>query len=516
MTSQSNWSPHSWRAFPVKQQPSYTDPKELQRCIAQIKKLPPLVATSEIQALKTQLRECAEGKRFLLQGGDCAEQFEECELRKIANKVKVLLQMSFVVTYGAKLPTVRIGRLAGQYSKPRSSDYETVVLASGEEQQIKSYRGDNVNSIEATKEAREADPKRLVEGYFHSAATLNCAKVVLAEGLADLRQSKLWEMSFVKNKYRKNINEKMSENILSALKFMDTVGVNLDPVLKSVDLFISHEGLHLEYEEAMTAKVDKDYFNFHYDEQHMKAPQNAEKNQQKAAPSQTAQSRKRRKLSLLEDEGLHPSSNNHRDMGYYNTGAHFIWIGDRTRGLEDAHVEYFRGIQNPIGMKVGPTMKPEELVKLLYKLDPSKEPGRITLITRFGCDNVEDMLPTLIRVVAKEGFQVVWCSDPMHGNTKSVTTTDESGVVRKFKTREFDDVLKEIEGCVKVHKEQGSFLAGVHFELTGDNVTECTGGPEDLAETDLPRRYNTFCDPRLNYSQSIEIAFRLAEHLLNR
>jgi 3-deoxy-7-phosphoheptulonate synthase len=323
-------------------------------------------------------------------------------------------------------------------------------LADGEE--IPSYRGDNVNGYE--KHLRQPDPNRIVEGYFHSAATINYARVVIAEGLGDLRKADAWKMEFVQNAKRRTVYENISKKIVNAMEFIETCGVALDSALKSIDMFTSHEGLHLDYEEAMTTQTE--------------------------------------------------------DGKYYNTGAHFLWIGDRTRQLDHAHVEYFRGISNPIGIKVGPTSKPDELIAMIRTLwpDPEAEPGRITLISRFGAHNVQAMLPPLLKAVkeADPPLPVVWISDPMHGNT----TTSQDGL----KTRSFNDVLKEVEECINVHSSMGSFLAGVHFELTGDNVTECTGGPENLTDKDLPLRYTTLCDPRLNYAQSIEVAFRLAEHIV--
>eukprot|EP00924_Labyrinthula_sp_SR-Ha-C_P005526 maker-scaffold_68-snap-gene-0.93-mRNA-1 protein AED:0.01 eAED:0.01 QI:70/1/1/1/0.5/0.33/3/538/460 len=446
------WSPLSWKNYPIKQQPEYNS-VSLDKSVAKLSSLPPLVSQGDVDKLLVQLGECAEGKRFLLQGGDCAERFDDCKLINIANKVKIILQMSFVLTYGAKIPTVRIGRLAGQYAKPRSSDWETV-LVNDEEIRVKSYRGDNVNSIDPSD--REANPNRLVEGYFHSAATINCLRNILSDGLADVENSLNWEMDFVKNENRKESYEKMAQKIIDALSFMRTVGADPGPVMRSADIFCSHEGLILDYESAMTRE---------------------------------------------------------RCEKHYNLGAHFVWIGDRTRGLNDAHIEYFRGIVNPIGMKVGPTMDPYELQELLLKLNPKRIAGKVTLITRFGADNVSKLLPKFISAVQEAGFdnKVVWCCDPMHGNTTTATVGQE-----KFKTRDFDDVLKEVEECVRVHAENDSFLSGVHFELTGDDVTECTGGPENLTRADLPRRYSTHCDPRLNYAQSIEIAFKLAEYLLQK
>lgn len=395
--------------------------------------------------------ECGDGKRFLLQGGDCAEQFAECESSTIENKIKILLQQSLVLTYGASMPTVRVGRMAGQFAKPRSSDTETVDGLT-----LPSYRGDNVNGYAFTEKERTCDPGRLVQGYFHSAATINYMRVVIAEGLADLRHADAWRMDFVNNAKRREECARISERIVSALNFLQTCGVdNLDPVLRSVDMYTSHEALHLEYEEAMTVK---------------------------------------------------------RGEKYYNVGAHYLWIGDRTRQLDHAHVEYMRGIANPIGVKVGPSLanKPEELVSLVKRLwpEPKRSPGKVSLITRFGASNVRAMLPPLVQAIKLAGLPVVWVCDPCHGNT----TTASSG----HKTRDFDNILKEVEECIAVHEELGSNLGGVHFELTGDNVTECTGGPQELTESDLPERYNTLCDPRLNYAQSLEMAFSITERLKKR
>ncbi|GBG31561.1 Phospho-2-dehydro-3-deoxyheptonate aldolase 2, chloroplastic [Hondaea fermentalgiana] len=440
-----SWSPSSWRELPAKQQPKYKDEDKLKTCIAKVRDLPPLVAVHEIEALRGALAECVEGKRFLLQGGDCAEQFDDCKAQTIENKIKILLQMSLVLTYGARTPTVRVARLAGQFAKPRSKDTEMV-----DGVELPSYRGDNVNGFDP--KDREPDPERIVQGYFHSAATINYARVVIAEGMADLRLAPAWDMEFVKNAARRDQYQGIATRITDAMNFIETCGVKLDPVLQSVDMFTSHEGLHLEYEEAMTVQ----------------------------AP----------------------------DGKWYNRSAHFLWIGDRTRQLDHAHIEYFRGIANPIGIKVGPSSKPDELVALIQRLwpNPAAAPGKIALITRFGADNVATMFPPLLKAVQEAGLPVLWTCDPMHGNT---TTTTHGQ-----KTRDFDAVLKEVEECIKVHASLKSRLGGVHFELTGDNVTECTGGPENLSETDLKLRYATLCDPRLNYSQSMEMAFRLSDHLI--
>jgi len=442
MSGNAEWSPSSWRSLPAKQQPTYKDAAKLDVALKKVKSLPPLVATHEVDNLRKALAECVQGKRFLLQGGDCAEQFAECSSTSIENKIKILLQQSLVLTYGARMPTVRIGRMAGQFAKPRSSDIETVDGVS-----LPSYRGDNVNAYEFTSEGRDPDPQRLVDGYFHSAATMNYMRVVIAEGVADLRHADAWAMPFVKHQPRRSQYEHISGRIMNAMDFIATCGVQLDPVLKSVDMFQSHEALHLAYEEAMTERV--------------------------------------------------------ADGRYFNLGAHFLWIGDRTRQLDHAHVEYMRGISNPIGIKVGPSSKPDELIKLIKAVWPNPEatPGKVTLITRFGASNVATMLPPLIKAVKAASLPVLWISDPCHGNT----TTTASG----HKTRSFDDILKEIEECLRVHSENDNHLGGVHFELTGDNVTECVGG--GVAEEDLPLRYATLCDPRLNGAQSLEMAFRITE-----
>jgi len=436
-----DWSPSSWRSFPVSQQPTYSDPTALKTVLEKVTKLPPLVARDEVETLRKALAECAVGKRFLIQGGDCAERFDDCDAATIERKLKILLQMSLVVIYGSRIPTVRIGRLAGQFAKPRSSDTETI-----EGKTVPSYRGDNVNGHEL--HLRQPDPQRILDGYFHSAATINYARVAMAEGLADLRMAEAWDMGFVKNPMRRDTYSDISHKIVNALNFIETVGVEMDPVLKSVDVFTSHEGLHLEYEEAMTVQSSK-----------------------------TEQ--------------------------YYNSSAHFLWIGDRTRQLDHAHIEYFRGIANPIGIKVGPTSKPDELVELIRRVwpDPIAAPGKISLISRFGAGKVEAMLTPLIQAVKAANLPVVWVCDPMHGNT----TTSKTG----HKTRDFDAILKEVEECFEVHTANNSSLGGVHFELTGDNVTECTGGPQDLVDSDLPQRYTSLCDPRLNYAQSLEMAFML-------
>ena len=436
-----DWTPASWRDKPVCQQPRYADANALADAIDRLRLLPPLVDAGEVNLLRKQLAAAGNGEAFLLQGGDCAERFADCNRRAIEAKLKILMQMSLVLTWGARLPVIRVGRLAGQFAKPRSSDTETV---NGVE--LLSYRGDLVNDIAPEATAREADPSRLVEAYHHSAATLNYCRALLDGGFADLHHPDHWDLGFVRSSDNRAAYEDMVERILDAVDFVESTGVHGHDALRTVEFYNSHEALHLPWEVAMTDEC--------------------------------------------------------RD-GWYNLGAHMVWIGDRTRSVEGAHVEYARGIRNPVGIKVGPSMTADELNTLLDVLNPDDTPGRITLISRFGAEVIGDALPTLIESV--KGRKVTWSCDPMHGNTR-VTETG-------LKTRRFDDVQAELRTAFDVHEETGSILGGVHFELTGEDVTECTGGPQELSEADLPRSYTTHCDPRLNYAQSLEVAFQLARRL---
>jgi 3-deoxy-7-phosphoheptulonate synthase len=437
----SPWSPSSWRSRPVRQQPTYRDPARVDAALARVRGLPPLVHTAEIDTLRSRLAEVALGRRFLLQGGDCAERFRDCAMAPIEAKLKILLQMSLVLTWGARIPVVRVARMAGQYAKPRSSATE---LVGGVE--VTTYRGDHVNGIRA--DEREPDPNRLVEAYFHSAATMNYVRALLDGGFADLHHPEHWDLAFVRSAARRAEYVDLVHRILDAVDFLRVAGAGGDPSLRTVELYASHEGLLLPYEEAQTERA--------------------------------------------------------RD-GWYNVGAHFLWIGDRTRQIDGGHVEYFRGLQNPIGVKVGPSMSADELGALLDAVDPGQAPGRVTLIARYGADKVESLLPAHIKAVAASGRQVVWSCDPMHGNT---TTTGDG-----LKTRDFDRIRHEVERSFALHAELGSHLGGVHLELTGEDVTECTGGPQELGEHDLPRSYETWCDPRLNYAQSLEMAFLIARTL---
>jgi len=444
MASSEEWSPSSWKDLPIKQQAHYPDQAEFEKAVDKIKTLPPIISHVEVDRLREQLAEVSCGKRFLLQGGDCAERFADCNAELIQKKIKILLQMSLVLVWGSRLPVVRIGRIAGQYAKPRSKDTEIV-----DGKEIPTFRGENVNGF--APDDRTPDPRRLVDGYFHSAATINYARCLLSSGFADINDCSQWDLDFASISKRKGEYQGMLNDVSDSLQFVRTCGGGTEKSLQGVDFFISHEGLGLAYEEAMTRKVgDK----------------------------------------------------------YYNLGAEFLWIGDRTRQIDHAHVEFFRGIENPIGIKVGPTTDPEELCAVLEKVwpDPKSSPGKVTLITRFGEGKVKALLPLVIKAVTAKGFPVVWCCDPCHGNT---TTAAENGL----KTRSFDHILSEIISTAEVHKRYGTPFGGIHLELTGENVTECTGGPENLTESDLPIQYTSFCDPRLNYAQSMEVAFIVAQFL---
>lgn len=440
------WSPDSWHGKPIKQQPSYRDENAVAAALARVRELPPLVAHGEVDALRTRLARASRGEAFLLQGGDCAERFADCSKEPIEAKLKILLQMSLVLTWGARIPVVRVARIGGQYAKPRSKDTEVI-----DGVELPSFRGEHVNGIEPTLEAREPDPNRLIDTYFHSSATLNYARALLDGGFADLHNPQHWDLGYVRSDKNREAYETIRESILDALDFVESTGVSGQGAFRTVELFASHEGLLLPYEEAHTIQING---------------------------------------------------------RWYNLGAHMLWIGDRTRQLDGAHVEYFRGIENPMGVKVGPTMQPSELVELLETLEPKNRAGRITLITRMGADKVADGLPVLIDAVERAGRQVVWSCDPMHGNTESTS----SGV----KTRNFDNISRELEETFRVHDQMKTILGGVHFELTGQDVTECVGGPQELSESDLSRSYETYCDPRLNYAQSMEMAFLMAQRLQMR
>lgn len=443
----SNWTPDSWRDFPILQQPTYQDMAELKNVEQQIHSFPPLVFAEETRELYRQLGEVAEGRGFLLQGGDCAESFADFNAANIRDTFKVMLQMAVVLTFGGKVPVTKIARMAGQYAKPRSADLETIDGVS-----LPSYRGDIVNSFEFTEQARQPDPQRLITAYHHSASTLNLLRAFAQGGLADLHQVNRWNMSFVASNPNRERYQHLADRIKDSLEFMEVLGLTSEttPTIRETQLFTSHEALLLNYEQALTRR-------------------------------------------------------DHLTGNWYDCSAHMVWIGERTRQLDHAHLEFFRGIHNPVGVKIGPSMDPDDLIKLIDTVNPENDPGRLTLITRMGADVLGDKLPALVRKVQQEGRKVVWSSDPMHGNTIKASNG--------YKTRNFDAVLKEIQDFFAVHKAEGSWAGGVHFEMTGQHVTECTGGSFGLSEADLSQRYKTQCDPRLNADQVQELAFLITDAL---
>ncbi|KAI6083934.1 3-deoxy-7-phosphoheptulonate synthase [Hypoxylon rubiginosum] len=469
-----DWTPASWRSKPIKQQAVYPDPSAVDRATTELSRLPPIVHPHEIARLKASLRDVARGEAFLLQGGDCAELFDYCRADAVESKIKLLLQMSLVLVWGADKRVVRIGRMAGQYAKPRSSPNEKVTdPKNGETIEVPSFRGDILNGYHL--EDRTLDPQRLVKAYHHSAATLNYVRAALAAGIADLHRPLNWSLGHVKDPQLKAKYTEAVHFLQDMLRFMHTIGADRSPKLDTVDLYTSHEGLLLEYEESLTRLMEK--------------PVLPEEAAGKAAAGGNGS------WPLL------PTG----EKEYYDTSAHFLWIGDRTRQVDGAHVEFFRGIANPIGIKVGPTTPTSDLLELLRTLNPSLEEGKITLITRYGASRVRELLPAHIRAVEGSEYKgrCIWQCDPMHGNTHSTS----SGV----KTRRFGDIFTELSETLRVHREEGSYLGGVHLELTGDAVTECLGGSEGLDEDDLSTNYTSFCDPRLNEKQALELAFLVAD-----
>ncbi|KAI9754387.1 MAG: Aromatic/aminoadipate aminotransferase 1 [Chaenotheca gracillima] len=452
------WSPSTWTTKPIKQDVVYDDRKAVETSLAKLERLPPIVTPTEIVKLKKSLREVALGKAFLLQGGDCAELFDYCEADAIDAKIKLLLQMSLVLIWGINKPVVRIARMAGQFAKPRSSPTEIV-----DGKEIPSFRGDNINGFDTS--ARTPDPSRLVSAYFHSATTLNYIRAQLASGIADLHAPLNWELGHVQSAAIKAKYQRIVASITDSLRFMSTIGADTAGQLETVDLYTSHEGLLLEYEQSLTRLLPH--------------PKNATTPTTATTPGAPSPS------------------------GWYNTSAHFLWIGDRTRQLDGAHVEYFRGLENPIGIKVGPSMQGEELVRLLDIVSPNKEIGKVTLITRYGASKVEGLLGAHIEAVKASGHVVVWQCDPMHGNTVT-------GPISGLKTRHFSSILSEVSSTLRIHQRHATFLGGVHLELTGDAVTECVGGSEGLTDQDLAVNYTTYCDPRLNEKQALELAFLVA------
>ena len=445
-----NWSPDSWRGLPIRQVPGYPDEAALVRVEEALHRFPPLVFAGEARRLKERLAAVARGKAFLLQGGDCAESFAEFHPNNIRDMFKVLLQMAVVLTFGSGCPVVKLGRLAGQFAKPRSSETET---QNG--QTLPSYRGDIINGLDFDAAAREPDPQRMVQAYSQSAATLNLLRAFAQGGYADLHRVHSWNQDFVADSPQGERYRALADRLTETLDFMAACGLDSDttPQIRETEFYTSHEALFLSYEEALT-RVD----------------------------------------STTGD--------------WYDCSAHLVWLGDRTRQVEGAHAEFLRGIKNPIGMKCGPTLEPDDLLRLIDRLNPENEPGRLTLITRMGADKVESQLPCLIRAVRREGREVVWCCDPMHGNT----ITSSNG----YKTRVFGRILDELHSAFAIHDAEGSHAGGVHFELTGQNVTECIGGAQGVSEASLAERYLTHCDPRLNASQALELAFEIAEALKQR
>ena len=433
-----NWSPASWQQRTALQQPVYRDVAALAAAQAELARQPPLVTSWEVFELKRQLAEAQEGKRFLLQGGDCAESFADCESGIISNRLKVLLQMSVVLVYGLRLPVVRVGRFAGQYAKPRSADMETRDGLS-----LPVYRGDLVNQPEFTAEAREPEPRRMIKGHARSAMTMNFVRALIEGGFADLHRPEYWDLDWMRHSPRAAEYQHMVTAIGEGVRFMETLSGTPVHNLNRVDFFTSHEALLLPYEECLTRQVP-------------------------------------------------------RHWGWFNLATHFPWIGARTAGLEDAHVEYMRGIRNPIALKVGPDVTADGLLQLIDRLNPHDEPGRLSLIHRMGRGKIAQTLPPLLDAVKREGRRVLWVADPMHGNTESTSNGT--------KTRRFENILGELELAFDLHAAAGTRLGGVHLELTGENVTECLGGARDLTETDLARAYRSTVDPRLNYEQSLELA----------
>ncbi len=432
-----------WRTLPIKQQPSWPDADAVGAASAEIAGLPPLVFAGEVDILRERLASAAQGKAFVLQGGDCAETFAGATAEQIRNRVKTILQMAVVLTYGASTPVIKMGRMAGQFAKPRSSDDETRNGVT-----LPAYRGDIVNGYDFTPESRQADPRRLVQGYHTAASTLNLVRAFTQGGFADLRQVHSWNRGFARNPANARY-ELLARDIDRAIKFMVAAGADFDE-LKRVEFYTSHEGLLMDYERPMT-RIDS------------------------------------------------------RTGMPVNTSAHFLWIGERTRGIDDAHVDYFSRVRNPIGVKLGPSTSADDMERLIDKLDPDREPGRLTFISRMGAGKIRDALPPLLEAIKGFDATPLWVSDPMHGNGLTTPTG--------YKTRRFDDVVDEVKGFFEAHRAAGTLPGGIHIELTGDDVTECLGGSEQIDEATLATRYESLCDPRLNHMQSLELAFLVAEEL---
>ncbi len=439
------WHPKSWQQKPALQQANYPSQAALNTTLEQLSLLPPLVTSWEIESLKSQLAAASSGEAFLLQGGDCAENFSDCNAQIVTNKLKILLQMSLLLIHGLNKPVIRVGRIAGQYAKPRSADMETVDGVT-----LPSYRGDLINGPEFTEEARVPDPVRLLRGYGRAAMTLNFIRALSDCGFADLHHPENWDLDFVSHSPLAELYHRVVNDLSNSLKFMETLGSAKNNDLSRVQFFTSHEGLHLHYEQSLTRQV----------------------------PNRS---------------------------GYYNLTTHLPWIGFRTAATTDAHIEYFSGIQNPVGVKVGPGMSEQWILELVERLNPDNQAGKLLFIHRFGAGKIAKELPGLIQAVKRTGGNVCWVSDPMHGNTESTS----SG----YKTRRFDNILSELEQSIEIHRSEGSILGGVHFELTGDDVTECIGGARGLDEEGLKRAYKTQVDPRLNYEQALEMALAITHKM---
>ena len=443
------WQLDSWKKYKAKHIPDYKDPEHLNRVLETLKGFPPLVFAGEVRSLSNSLAEVAEGNGFLLQGGDCAESFSEFHADNIRDTFRVILQMAIILTSGTNLPIVKVGRMAGQFAKPRSSPTEQ---KNGQE--LESYKGDIINGIEFDETVRKPDPDRMLKAYSQAASTLNLLRAFADGGYADLRFVNSWNMGFLKSGSEYERYRKLANKIQESLNFMDALGVTTDntPQLRKTDYYTCHEALLIPYEEALT-RVDS------------------------------------------------------TSGDIYDTSAHFVWIGDRTRFENSAHVEFCKGIKNPIGIKCGPSTDHDDLIKIIDKINPDNTAGRITLLARYGNDKVDNLLPKLIKRITDEGRIVVWSCDPMHGNTiKSSNGT---------KTRPFNEILSEVKKNIQLHNSLGSWFGGIHLEMTGQNVTECTGGIEEISESDLKDRYHTHCDPRLNANQAIELAFLIADELKN-
>ena len=443
------WSKNSWRSYEAKQMPTYSDEKKLNGVLNNLSSMPPLIFAGETRSLKSQIYQVQKGDAFYLQGGDCAESFSELNPNTIRDTFKLLLQMSVVLTFATNTPVVKLGRIGGQFAKPRSSDFEEK-----DNLKLPSYRGDIINSYEFTKESREPDPQRMMQAYNHSASTLNLLRAFAQGGFASLTQLNKWNLDFASNFESTQKYKLISERIEESINFMNACGINENNTreLRETDFYTSHEALLLPYEEAFT-RVD----------------------------------------STTGD--------------WYNVNSHFLWVGDRTRDPDGAHIHYLSGIKNPLGLKVGPSTNIDDLKKNIEILNPENEGGRLTLIVRMGSEKIQSTFPHLLKEIDKLGLNITWVCDPMHGNT----STSNSG----YKTRATDNILSEIKSFFEIHKSQGSIPGGVHLELTGLNVTECVGGPEDIKDENLGDRYHTFCDPRLNVNQSLELSFLLADLLSN-